>query len=157
MCPDTVPPSVNADIVPEVLRRFIFQIEHLIDEGVKDRSLTHPPKIRNRANNTVVMWNIFPDKSDELNTLFRIINQTTDSFFTDIKGEVIKLKVLSGTIHDTGVQEFQIIRGKTWDVYLYDPEGFLYIRLLHERHLLNQEQWLSVDIDIITDSAWFVD
>jgi hypothetical protein len=148
---------VDLDSVPEVLRKLIYQIEHLIDEKIKIRSRTHPPKLRRRTNNVVVMWNIFSDHHEILDTLFKHINKILDSNFSRIKGEVIKLDVGSGTIHDMGTREFQIIEGKTWNIYVYDPEDFLYVRLLREARLNSQEQWISVDIDYILNSAWFVD
>ena len=57
---------------------------------------------------------------------------------------------------DTGMQEFQINFGESWDVYLYEPEIFVYIRLLLESKIINpEERWISLDIDVINNSAWF--
>lgn len=157
MCPDTVSSATNFGSVPGVLRQLTLQVEHLLDEGLENRFRTHPPKIRSRADNSVVMWNIFPDHPDQLNGLYKEIEHIIDSFLADIKGEVIKLEVHSGTIHDMGVQEFHVKQGNTWDVYLYEAEDFLYFRLFHEARDHNHEEWLSLDIDLITESAWFVD
>ncbi|MHA2306159.1 MAG: hypothetical protein ACXACU_12290, partial [Candidatus Hodarchaeales archaeon] len=64
----------------------------------------------------------------------------------------------TGGITDSGTQEFQIIRGKSWEVYLYDPETFIYIRLLNESRIADPfDKWLSIDIDIVENSAWFAD
>ncbi|MFW9855455.1 MAG: hypothetical protein ACFFFG_10355 [Candidatus Thorarchaeota archaeon] len=151
--------SLSADLnsLPKVLRQIILQIEHLIDVEIPDRTQTHPPRLQQRASNIVVMWNIFSDQRRTLDSLLQKISLTIDDSLSRIKGEIIKLEVGSGTITDTGIQEFEIIEGKVWNVYLYNPEDFLYIRLLHETRLQRQEDWLSVDIDHIRNSAWFMD
>ncbi|MFW9778266.1 MAG: hypothetical protein ACFFE8_05365 [Candidatus Heimdallarchaeota archaeon] len=149
--------SIDLNSIPEVLRHLMFQINRLMDENSIDRSQTHPPKLRQRANNIVVMWNIFLEQKSSLNNLMAKIDQSIETILSQIRGEVIKFNVDSGTIKDMGTQEFRVIRGKIWNVYFYEPEDFLSVRLVHEETLHDQEQWISVDIDLVTNSAWFVD
>lgn len=103
-----------------------------------------------------VTWNIFPTAKTDLPDLVQMLAKTIDNNLKDINGEIIEFNLSNGTIRDSGVQEFQILTGKTWEVYLYKPETFIYLRLLYESRTDDPDnKWISIDVDIVLDSAWF--
>ncbi len=72
--------------------------------------------------------------------------------------ELISYTVNKGKILDSTVEAFIIKKGVNYDLYIYDPEIFIYIRLLLESPSKNQSrEWISIDIDVIKKSAWFLD
>ncbi|MFX0084123.1 MAG: hypothetical protein ACFFAU_00480 [Candidatus Hodarchaeota archaeon] len=136
----------------------IFDIEHFFDSIFTNRLRTLPVKIKKRNQNTIVTWNIFPTNKVNLDDIFPILIDKINNNFENINGEIIKLRKAEGIISDTGNQEFQIIKSNSWEIYLYKPEIFMYIRLSYESRLSNpNDAWLSIDIDITEESAWFVD
>ncbi len=141
-----------------VINTLIIDIEHYFDSIFTNRSRTLPVKIKKRNQNTTVTWNIFPTNKVNLDDIFPILINKINNNFDKIDGEIIKLRKAEGTINDTGSQEFQIIKSNAWEIYLYKPEIFMYIRLSYESRLSNpNDVWLSIDIDITEESAWFVD
>ena len=118
----------------------IYQIEAIISSEFENRITTLPVKITKRESNTSVTWNIYPPESIRSNKLFLEFTKTIETNFKEIKGETIKFNINNGSITDSGSQEFQIIRGNSWEVYLYDPETFIYIRLLNESRLAEKEK-----------------
>ncbi|MFX0208110.1 MAG: hypothetical protein ACFFDT_19140 [Candidatus Hodarchaeota archaeon] len=148
---------MNLEILPEVLQQLVPKIEGIIDSYFTDRSRTLPVRINNRKQSVTVTWNIYPAKKIHLDDLFQRLARTIDENVTDVNGEIIQCNLINGTIRDNRVQEFQIDTGKIWEIYLYEPEIYIYLRLLYESRI-NQphDKWISIDIDIITESAWFV-
>ena len=141
-----------------IIDKLILEVEKFINSKFSNRLRTLPVKIAKRNQNTTVTWNIFPTKTVDLDVIFSVIAEKINSSFTSIKGEIIKLEDSKGNIIDSGIQEFKIIKANTWEIYLYDPEVFLFIRLLYELRLENpDDKWLSIDIDITENSAWFAD
>ena len=117
-----------------------------------------PVKVIKRNNNTVVTWNIYPKDPAKNDKLLVELTKTIEGNFNNIVGEIIKFNITNGSINDSGNQEFQIIEGQSWEVYLFDPETFIYIRLLNESRITDPfDKWLSIDIDIVENSAWFAD
>ena len=103
-----------------------------------------------------VTWNIFPTANLDLTDLLQMLAKTIANNLKDINGEIIEFNLANGKIRDRGVQEFQILTGKTWEVYLYEPETFIYLRLLYESRTDDPDKkWISIDMDIVLDSAWF--
>jgi hypothetical protein len=136
----------------------VKRIEVAIDSQIDNRMKTRPVKIQERNQNVVLTWNVYSEGKINLEQIFHefieIINRETK----EVKGETIQLELEKGNIYDSSVQEFAILSGQTWDVYLYDPEIFIYIRVLLESRLNEtKERWISIDVDIIKHSAWFVD
>ncbi|MFX0172191.1 MAG: hypothetical protein ACFE9L_09740 [Candidatus Hodarchaeota archaeon] len=149
---------MKLELLPNFLQRLITNVEALIDSHLIDRSRTLPVKIKKRVQNVIITWNIFSKNEKDLNVLYNGLTGTINQLLDEIKGEVIQYELSKGKIIDSGVFEFQINLGKTWDIYLYDPEIFIYLRLLLESRIANpKEKWISLDIDLVIDSAWFVD
>lgn len=136
----------------------IFEIERILSSEFENRLKTLPVKVIKRSNNTTVTWNIYPPDLSKNDKLLVKLAKAINENFNNIVGEIIKFKIANGSILDSGNQEFQIIRGQSWEIYLFDPETFIYIRLLNESRLADPiEKWLSIDIDIVESSAWFAD
>ncbi|MFX0049796.1 MAG: hypothetical protein ACFE8U_00760 [Candidatus Hermodarchaeota archaeon] len=149
---------MKLELLPNFLQQLITNVETLVDSRLTDQSRTLPVKVKIRMQNVIITWNIYSTDENDLNFLFKQLTGTINQLLDEIKGEVIHYELNSGKIFDSGVFEFQINLGKTWDIYLYDPEIFIYLRLLLESRIANpQEKWISLDIDLVTDSAWFVD
>ncbi|MHA2248230.1 MAG: hypothetical protein ACXADY_24990 [Candidatus Hodarchaeales archaeon] len=136
----------------------IFEIERVLSSEFENRQKTLPVKVIKRNNNTAVTWNIYPTDTIKHDELLVELIKTIEDNFNNIIGEIIKFNITNGSIIDSGNQEFQIIEGQSWEVYLFDPETFIYIRLLNESRIADPlDKWLSIDIDIVEHSAWFAD
>lgn len=147
---------MNLEILPKELQSIVVRLEKLIDSYYSSRSRTLPVKIIQHKQNIIVTWNIFPGARIQLQDFFQILTKTIEGSLKDINGEIIYCSLKNGKIRDRGVQEFQIHLGKTWEIYLYDPETYIDIRLLCESRVSEpQDRWLSIDIDVVTESAWF--
>lgn len=70
------------------------------------------------------------------------------------KGELIELEGIGG-ITDLGQKEAEIEMGYYAEFYCYDCMSATFIRLWKERALFMEKEWVSVDIDEISDSLWF--
>ncbi|MFX0183776.1 MAG: hypothetical protein ACFE95_11900 [Candidatus Hodarchaeota archaeon] len=149
---------MNLELLPNFLQQLIIKIEGLIDSRLENRLHTLPVKVKKRKQNLIITWNIYPEQKLNLNFFFDRVVETINQLLDGIKGEIIQHELSKGKISDGGVTEFQINFGKTWDIYLYDPEIFIYLRLLLESRLANpQDKWISLDVDMVTGSAWFLD
>jgi hypothetical protein len=120
---------------------------------------TLPAKQRDRGINSILTWNIFPENPGEEIEIFdsiqKLINHKLESYE---EGELLQYEISKGRILDSGSEAFIISRGFSWDLYIYQPETFIYIRLLQEKNIeKDSNEWISVDIDLIKQSAWFVD
>ena len=149
---------MSIEILPEVLQQLVQSIDDLIDSYFPNRLRTLPVKINNRKQNITVTWNIYPTEKITLKDLFQIFVKTIDENLIDINGEIIQYKLINGKILDNPelIQEFEISTGKSWEIYLYEPETFIYLRLLYESRIANpHDKWISIDIDIVKESAWF--
>ena len=150
------------DNIPKFLINVINEIESFLNT-LGNRKKTLPVKQRTRGDNITFSWNIYGDNIEELKD--HLVN-LIEPKLTSIEGEIIKLLVNQGSINDSGTIEFEIVDGRTYEVYLYKQEAFLYIRIYQERRLdikknqnynLLDNQWLSIDIDYVKRSAWFID
>jgi hypothetical protein len=141
-----------------VIDILILDIENFLDSIFTNRLRTLPVKTTKRNQNTTVTWNIFPTNKVNLDDIFPILAEKINNNFASIQGEIIKLESANGNISDSGYQEFQILKAHIWEVYIYDPEIFMYIRLFYESRSIDpDDMWLSIDIDITEESAWFAD
>jgi hypothetical protein len=148
---------LSLKILPEVLQQLVSEIEDLINSYYSNRLRTLPVRINKRKQNITITWNIFPVDEIQLKDLFQILTKAIEENLKDINGEIIHCTLTNGKIRDRGVQEFQIHTGKTWEIYLYGPEIYIDVRLLYESRIPQpHDKWLSIDIDIVLDSAWFV-
>ncbi len=147
---------LSLEILPKVLQQLVSKIEDLINSYYSNRSRTLPVRINKRKQNITITWNIYPVDRIRLEDLSKILTKTVEENLKDINGEIIHCTLTDGMIRDRGVQEFQIHSGKTWEIYLYDPEIYVDVRLLCESRITQpHDKWLSIDIDIVMESAWF--
>lgn len=109
------------------------------------------PTIKAIGQSKTLAYNLFLEERQEL---WKTLENTINSALSGLKAEIIRLKG-SGTILDLGISAFQVLQSLTWEVYLYDPEDFAYIRLFHEKDPERGTEWLSLDIDYVEKSAWF--
>ncbi len=65
--------------------------------------------------------------------------------------------IKEGKIIDSGKVSFVVKRAHIWECYFYEPELFLYLRLLEEKDPAKEKTWISMDFDLIKNSAWFVE
>ncbi len=137
------------------IQSLIDAIEARIELLRLDRSRTPPVKKQQRLNNIIITWNIF-STDDSLEDLLTQFYKEIKLKLKEVVGEIIHFQIETGEISDTGLKEFIILSGHSWEIYIYSPETFIYLRLLLEAKKANpDEQWISIDIDIVTESAWF--
>ncbi|MHA2093270.1 MAG: hypothetical protein ACW98F_01340, partial [Candidatus Hodarchaeales archaeon] len=122
--------------LPEVLQELVKKIEDHLDQKRPARERTLPVKIRKQKQNTIITWNIYPEPLGEikktLSNLRRIISLILEQ---PLDGELIYSEIKKGQILDAGINAFSIIQGYSWDLYLYQPEMFVYVRLVNETNL----------------------
>ncbi|MHA1214938.1 MAG: hypothetical protein ACTSPG_06555 [Candidatus Hodarchaeales archaeon] len=147
--------------LPQVITNIVDLVEHFIDSQQLDRSITKPVKIRKSKSNTILTWNIYFEPIELLESNFTHLENLIMKSLKNIQGEVIFYNVSHGTISDQTTEVFKdffVNKAKLWDVYLYKPEIFIYIRLMQEsKRQQADKSWISLDIDIVKDSAWFRD
>ncbi len=134
-------------------QNFFKRIIDVTETTIKSFSLNSRtgPTIRSNNQSSTLAYNLF---LENIEGITNDLSKSIDRILTEIKGEIIRLQG-SGSIIDLGNPAFQIISSITWDIYFYEPENFAYIRLLHE--LDNEKEWISLDIDFVSNSAWFQD
>jgi len=145
--------------LPLLIREIITDVENLLNKMNFDRTLVKPVKIRRSHNNIIVSWNIFPFSA--LIEIYTNFQEIITKNLLNIRGEILSYDIKEGSItdhtHDT-FKDFLIHQGTNWDVYLYDPEIFIYIRLIIESNIKKgKDKWISLDIDVIEKSAWFLE
>ncbi|MHA1512489.1 MAG: hypothetical protein ACTSRJ_00280 [Candidatus Hodarchaeales archaeon] len=145
--------------LPSILVEITNQLEKYLEKKFPNRMKTLPVKQRDRGINSILTWNIFPENPGEEIEIFdsiqKLINLKLESYE---EGELLQYEISKGRILDSGSEAFIISRGFSWDLYIYQSETFIYIRLLKEKNIeKDSNEWISVDIDLIKQSAWFVD
>ena len=145
----------------EYVTNFVQDLINIIESRIEtlklDRKRTLPVKKRQRSGNKIITWNIFPTTEAPQALLNHFLNDI-ESNLKGIEGEVIHFCIKSGDITDTGHKEFLILSGHTWEIYFYSSEIFIYLRLLLETKKAHPDEiWLSIDVDIVPESPWFVD
>ncbi|MHA1941128.1 MAG: hypothetical protein ACW97P_05330 [Candidatus Hodarchaeales archaeon] len=149
----------NLFLLPKILHELVNTLENFIDTLFTDRKVTLPVKIRSNTHNSIVTWNIFPNGQVDLVKIFKDLNKIIYSKLVGIpKSELLSYTIDKGRILDTMVEAFFIKHGCNYDLYIYDSELFVYTRLLLESPSDDQsKEWISIDIDVIKKSAWFLD
>ncbi|MFW9929378.1 MAG: hypothetical protein ACFFD1_08305 [Candidatus Thorarchaeota archaeon] len=140
----------------KLLNELIYRLQNLLEGNPKNTG----PSIRERNINVTLSYNFYSN----LEQNWIILENILDSFFIFNKnlpeGEIIVHKGSSGKIFDTQVESFEVLKSKIYECYFYRNEDFLYVRLLWERELKKdgpKNQWLSLDIDLVKESAWFTE
>jgi|Deesub1362B_J571_1020462.scaffolds.fasta_scaffold00003_323 hypothetical protein len=70
-------------------------------------------------------------------------------------GEIISLYVNQGDFKDLGIKTIIVDKGFIWELYLYESNIHLFIRLLLLSSVLEGDEWLALYIDYNPDSAWW--
>ena len=144
--------------LPEVLQELVQRLEDHMDKIAPARERTLPVKIKKQRQNTIITWNIYPEPQNEIKNTFSDLREVISGILEQpLDGELIYSEIKKGQILDAGINAFSIIQGFSWDLYLYQPEIFVYVRLVHETTLDKTNEWISIDIDVIENSAWFLD
>ena len=145
--------------LPSILLEIVKVLEAYLEKLFPNRERTLPIKQRDRGINSILTWNIYPRSPEEVNDIFDSIQNLLGKKLVDFEeGELLMYEISEGRILDSGSDAFLISRGFSWDLYIYQPEIFVYIRLLQEKKIeTDDNEWISVDIDLIRQSAWFVD
>ena len=144
-------------MIDSFVTKYFHQLESKILKVIGSKNIEFKgPTYRNRANNLTLSYNIYPDEysfSDVWTGLYSELR----TVFNDIAliGEVITYTAKNGTIQDQGTVYFRVLEALLFECYIYDPESFIYARLLHEYDVLKKNEWISIDIDGIYQSAWF--
>ena len=145
--------------LPSILLEIVKVLEVYLEKLFPNRERTLPIKQRDRGINSILTWNIYPRSPEEVTDIFdNIQNLLSKKLVNYEEGELLMYEISEGRILDSGSDAFIISRGFSWDLYIYQPEIFVYIRLLQEKKIeTDDNEWISVDIDLIRQSAWFVD
>ena len=145
--------------LPSILLEIVKVLETYLEKLFPNREMTLPVKQRDRGINSILTWNIYPRNPEEVTDIFDGIQNLLSKKLVDFEeGELLMYEISEGRILDSGSDAFLISRGFSWDLYIYQPEIFVYIRLLQEKKIEKDDnEWISVDIDLIRQSAWFVD
>jgi hypothetical protein len=69
-------------------------------------------------------------------------------------GEKIENDITSGEIVDCGRKQFDILKGKFFEIYDYNKTTAIFIRLYHVK---GGEEWLALYIDENPDTPWWSD
>lgn len=143
--------------IENYLRKIASTINNTITEMDLHLKLTGPT-YRKTENNITISYNIYPDEANIEQTwlvLFDLLHST----FQELSkiGEVIFYDTASGKILDQGIEYFTVLRANVFECYIYEPESFVYARLLEEFDKIKKNTWISIDIDGIERSAWFVE
>lgn len=67
-------------------------------------------------------------------------------------GEKIENDISAGSITDCGLKQFEILKGKFFEVYDYDSTTAIFIRLYHVK---GEKEWLALYIDENPDTPWW--
>ena len=145
--------------LPIVLQELVQALENHLDQLTPNRKRTLPVKIKKQNQNTIITWNIYSEPQKDITGIFSDLQKIISRILEQpLDGELIYSEFKKGQIFDAGINAFSINQGFTWDLYLYQPEMFVYVRLLRETNLDgSNDTWISIDIDLIENSAWFLD
>ncbi len=67
-------------------------------------------------------------------------------------GEKIENDISAGKIVDCGLKQFEIRKGKFFEVYDYDSTTAIFIRLYHVK---GEREWLALYVDENPDTPWW--
>lgn len=143
--------------IEKCLSDIASNINKTLNEFNSELSFTGPSP-RKTENNQNISYNIY-SRNEFINNIWLKLLQLIQSEFQKLseQGEVIVYDTTQGTISDQGTEYFQVLKANIFECYIYEPESFLYARLLEEYDPIKKNKWISIDIDGIERSAWFVE
>ena len=116
------------------------------------------PTFRKTENNMNMSYNIY-SRNDSIDKIWELLQKELKENFQELSksGEVISYTSQDGSIKDQGVEYFKVLKANLFECYIYEPESFIYARLLEEYDIIKKNVWISIDVDGIEKSAWFKD
>lgn len=69
-------------------------------------------------------------------------------------GEKIENDISAGEIVDCGLKQFEILKGKFFEIYDYDKTTAIFIRLYHVK---GEREWLALYVDENPETPWWGD
>ena len=148
----------NTQIINEFTKDLILSIEIICNSIFNNIHFTGPT-FRNVAEcNQTISYNIYPEETI-IESIWNELSALLKEKFKKLSlhGEVIFYRGSTGEILDQGKEYFKILKANHFECYLYEPESFLYVRLLHEFDPLQNKKWISIDFDYVFKSAWFAE
>lgn len=96
------------------------------------------------------------ERADE--NLYSGIIEIIEDELRDLRnGEYQKMEISGGENIDSGIRQTEILRGICYEIYCFDCLSMYYLRVLWERGIFYQREWISVDMDEILNSPWFLE
>jgi hypothetical protein len=89
------------------------------------------------------------DVSDYDNVILKI-KKTLEPILKN--GEKIENDISAGEIVDCGLKQFEILRGKFFEVYDYGSTTAIFIRLYHVK---GEKEWLALYVDENPETPWW--
>ena len=92
------------------------------------------PTYHKRKNNLTMSYNIHPLETN-IDELWDLCYSFLDNKFKDLSktGEVIIYASTQGSILDQGVEYFKVNKANIFECYIYEPESFIYARILQHK------------------------
>ncbi|MHA1167141.1 MAG: hypothetical protein ACTSP4_04705 [Candidatus Hodarchaeales archaeon] len=118
------------------------------------------PSYKYRGSSHVLAWNFFfSTESDRKSFWDLLLNEINKNIIPAFSGssEVINHTGCTGSITDSGNKAFIITKSEIFEIYLYEEETFIYMRLLEEKDPESGKEWISLDIDLVERTPWFLD
>lgn len=144
----------------DYVSKIIEEISGGVDGYLRQvRGIEHTgPSLRMRGANSALSYNLFPSEGEVEETWLSLL-KVLGVVFKEVGrgGEIIEYSG-EGSIVDGGEKAFVVERAHLWECYIYEPEVFIYCRLLNEKDpYQTQKEWFSVDVDVVDRSAWFAE
>ena len=120
-------------------------------EGIIDNlaEISKTKKIRTRGKYTTGYATFDVDNFDNvISKIKKVIDPILEN------GEKIENDIKAGEIVDCGQKQFEIARGKFFEIYDYDKTTAIFIRLYHVR---GEREWLALYVDENPDTPWWGD
>ncbi|MFX1512787.1 MAG: hypothetical protein ACFFCQ_09395 [Promethearchaeota archaeon] len=138
--------------LPSLLQLIVRTIEKTIPNlHLKEKT---GPSIKTRKGVYVLSYNFF---SKDIELDFRTLITSIEKSIPTKGTEVIAYSGTTGHIKDQGQLSFEIQLAELRDIYTYEEGSFCYLRLLIERSLEgDNRRWISLDVDFIALSPWFM-
>ncbi|MHA2362534.1 MAG: hypothetical protein ACXAC7_01155 [Candidatus Hodarchaeales archaeon] len=151
--------TINEERSDHFINNFIESFGTIIEKTIKSKSnLKYTgPSPRQRKNHRTISFNIYPKKEyfDEFwNDLIILLKDFFNKW--NKQGEILFFESSKGLINDSGSLAFYIEQAYHWECYFYPSESSCFCRLLREKDIQDKNKWISIDLDFIEKSAWFV-
>ncbi|MHA2297608.1 MAG: hypothetical protein ACXAEU_07795 [Candidatus Hodarchaeales archaeon] len=147
---------------PSFFQGCITIVKNILEnhEVGKSVNMKTGPSYKTRGNSHVISWNFFFSDDKEKETFWGVMLEELDSKIispVSCSSEVIKHESCKGMIIDSGQRSFEITKSVIYEIYLYKEETFIYLRTLEERDPASSKEWISLDVDLVEKTPWFLD